>query len=103
MMKNFSGSVAAVAAVMASVALLLVAVSPVAKAQAQTCNVTELSSCFPAYLGSTPSDTCCQKLNQQAPCFCDYAQDPTLSNFVNSTAARNIATSCNVTYPTNCS
>ncbi|MED6201490.1 hypothetical protein PIB30_095571 [Stylosanthes scabra] len=100
MMKNFSGSAAAVAAAMAAIALLFVAVSPMAKAQ--TCSVTELSSCFPAFFGSIPSATCCQKLNQQAPCFCNYAKDPTLSNYVNSTAARKIATSCNVTYPTNC-
>ncbi|KAL4317245.1 hypothetical protein HN51_071239 [Arachis hypogaea] len=111
MMKNFFGYAAAVAA-MAAISLLLAAVPPtLVKAQSSpppppspNCSVSELgSSCGLAYaFGTTPTPECCSKLKQQQPCFCYYLKDPSLAQYVNSTNARNIAASCNVTYPTNC-
>ncbi|XP_015966141.1 non-specific lipid-transfer protein 2 [Arachis duranensis] len=111
MMKNFFGYAAAVAA-MAAISLLLAAVPPtLVKAQSPppppsptpNCSVSELSECtIPFAFGSTPTPTCCAKLKQQQPCFCVYLKDPSLAQYVNSSNARKIAASCNVTYPTNC-
>ncbi|GAB2288875.1 hypothetical protein Dimus_023182 [Dionaea muscipula] len=64
---------------------------------AVTCSVTELSPCAAALLSSSPpSSACCNKINEQKPCLCGYSQDPNIGRYVNSPAARKVATTCGV-------
>jgi len=80
------------------VALFLIDVGPVA--EAVTCNPTELSSCLAAITGgSAPSRACCSKLKQQEPCLCGYIKNPALKQYVNSSGAKKVLSSCGVTYP----
>ncbi|GMI73442.1 Tracheary Element Differentiation-related 4 [Hibiscus trionum] len=68
------------------VALCVVAVAVVmfsGRAEAVTCNPTELSSCAPAFTSpAPPSATCCIKLMEQKPCLCEYLKNPSLKQYV---------------------
>nr|GME12182.1 non-specific lipid-transfer protein 2 [Ipomoea batatas] len=66
-----------------------------------TCNVQQLSPCLSALTFDTkPSQLCCQRLNQQKPCFCEYVKNPTLKEYViDSPAAKKAIETCKVTLP----
>ncbi|KAK1258913.1 hypothetical protein QJS04_geneDACA018726 [Acorus gramineus] len=65
-----------------------------------TCNPTELSSCLgPILYGNAPSSTCCQKLKEQQPCFCQYMKNPTYKGIITSANANKTATTCGVPGP----
>ncbi|KAG4168930.1 hypothetical protein ERO13_A12G054800v2 [Gossypium hirsutum] len=88
------------------VALCVVALSVVLfsgesrMAEAVTCNPTELSPCLSAFTSSSPpSAACCSKLKAQKPCLCGYIKNPSLKQYVNSPNAKNVASTCGVTYP----
>nr|GLL39281.1 non-specific lipid-transfer protein 2-like [Ipomoea trifida]GMD49984.1 non-specific lipid-transfer protein 2-like [Ipomoea batatas]GMD51982.1 non-specific lipid-transfer protein 2-like [Ipomoea batatas] len=65
------------------------------------CSLTELEVCLPAMLfGQSPSRECCNKLNEQTPCFCEYMRNPSLRPYVDSPNATKIAAACGVAIPT---
>ncbi|KAE8726718.1 Non-specific lipid-transfer protein 2 [Hibiscus syriacus] len=69
-------------------------------AEAVTCDVSELSPCMEAIMSpKPPSKTCCSKLKEQKPCFCQYLKNPTIKMFVDTPKAKGIASSCGVEYP----
>jgi hypothetical protein len=69
-------------------------------ASAQQCNAGDLAVCAPAIIGgATPTTSCCTSLRSQEPCFCQYAQNPLYSGYINSTNARKTLTSCGIAIP----
>ena len=81
--------------------VLMVEVATIA--EAQNCNPNELLPCSGAILfNASPSDTCCSKLREQTPCFCEYIRNPSYSQYVNSPRAREVASICKVVIPDNC-
>ncbi|KAE8696062.1 Non-specific lipid-transfer protein 2 [Hibiscus syriacus] len=69
-------------------------------AEAVTCDVSELSPCMAAITSpKPPSTTCCSKLKEQKPCFCQYLKNPTIKQFVDTPRAKKIASTCGVEYP----
>ncbi|GKV16738.1 hypothetical protein SLE2022_188770 [Rubroshorea leprosula] len=87
-------------AVAVTLAVVLLVASESQRAEAVTCNPTELSPCLSAITsGSPPSDACCGKLREQKPCLCGYLKNPNLKPFVNSPNARKVANTCGVPYP----
>ncbi|KAE8648021.1 hypothetical protein Csa_005848 [Cucumis sativus] len=97
-MKNFPITIVVCIFVVATTVALLNGAPPVV-AQVE-CDPSQLSSCTAAFFGMTPSQTCCNKLREAQPCYCEYINDPDLRSFVNSSAARRIAKSCNISLPT---
>ncbi|KAM0892369.1 hypothetical protein ACQ4PT_025773 [Festuca glaucescens] len=89
-----------------AVAVMMVAPSAaagraMASAADQTCDVGKLIDCGPAIIGGTPpSESCCTNLKAQKGCFCQYAQDPAYSDYINSPNARKTLASCGITFPT---
>ncbi|KAK8517728.1 hypothetical protein V6N13_127885 [Hibiscus sabdariffa] len=68
--------------------------------EAVTCDVSELSPCMAAITSPIPpSTTCCSKLKEQKPCFCQYLKNPTIKQFVDTPKAKKIASTCGVEYP----
>ncbi|KAK7340931.1 hypothetical protein VNO77_21649 [Canavalia gladiata] len=67
--------------------------------EAVNCSPSELSPCAPALGGAPPTSACCQKLIEQKPCLCGYIKDPNLKQYVNSPAARKMASTCGVQIP----
>ncbi|CAD5175732.1 unnamed protein product [Musa acuminata subsp. malaccensis] len=66
--------------------------------EAATCNPTELTPCAAAILKSSPpSSLCCSKLKSQAPCFCQYQKNPSLSRYIS--GGRKVAAACGVPVP----
>nr|GMC69539.1 non-specific lipid-transfer protein 2-like [Ipomoea batatas] len=64
------------------------------------CDVQPLTPCLSALTSNTnPSQLCCQRLNQQKPCFCQYLKNPSLKMYLNSPAAKKAAKTCNVSIP----
>ncbi|KAK4284171.1 hypothetical protein QN277_001039 [Acacia crassicarpa] len=83
------------------VLVLLVAVDLPRTAEAVTCSPIALSPCMAAILSSSPpSNECCDKLKEQKPCLCGYIKNPSLRQYVNSPAAKKVASSCGVPFPT---
>ncbi|KGN53818.1 hypothetical protein Csa_014950 [Cucumis sativus] len=69
-------------------------------ADAITCNTMGLSPCIGAMTSTAPpSTTCCSKLREQQPCFCQYMKNPSLGGYVKSARAKAIISSCGVPYP----
>ncbi|KAI4352189.1 hypothetical protein L6164_006463 [Bauhinia variegata] len=94
-------SAVALCAVMVVVLVLLLE-APVMRVEAVNCDAYELSSCRGAFTSNaTPSDTCCQKLKEQQPCFCGYLKNPSIGQYVNATRAKEVAAACQVAIP-NC-
>ncbi|XP_039122015.1 non-specific lipid-transfer protein 2-like [Dioscorea cayenensis subsp. rotundata] len=80
--------------------LLSVSNAKAAGKPVMTCNPLELSSCADAILsGANPSATCCAKLKQQQPCFCEYVKKPNLKGYINSKNGRKVADTCKVPIP----
>nr|GLL21533.1 non-specific lipid-transfer protein 2 [Ipomoea trifida] len=64
------------------------------------CDVQQLTPCLSALTSNTnPSQLCCQRLNQQKPCFCQYLKNPSLKMYLNSPAAKKAAKTCKVSIP----
>nr|GMC48086.1 non-specific lipid-transfer protein 2-like [Ipomoea batatas] len=64
------------------------------------CDVQQLTPCLSALTSNTnPSQLCCQRLNQQKPCFCQYLKNSSLKMYLNSPAAKKAAKTCNVSIP----
>lgn len=86
----------------ASLALLVVVVMVVLlvetpTTEAVTCSPVQLSPCAPAIISSQPpSSACCSKLKEQKPCLCTYYRNPTLRQYINSPAAKRVASTCKV-------
>ncbi|XP_020594277.1 non-specific lipid-transfer protein 2-like [Phalaenopsis equestris] len=67
---------------------------------ALTCNPMELSPCMSAILSSAPpSASCCSKLKEQQPCFCQYEKNPQLKGYMNSSNSNKVANFCEVPIP----
>nr|GMC73942.1 non-specific lipid-transfer protein 2-like [Ipomoea batatas]GMD57806.1 non-specific lipid-transfer protein 2-like [Ipomoea batatas]GME03018.1 non-specific lipid-transfer protein 2-like [Ipomoea batatas] len=84
--------------------LMILAVLLLLLAEAQfssaACNVQQLTPCLSALTSNTkPSQLCCQRLNQQKPCFCEYLKNPNLKAYVNSPAAKKAIKTCKVSIP----
>nr|GMD70952.1 non-specific lipid-transfer protein 2-like [Ipomoea batatas] len=89
---------------MKSFNLMIVAMLMLLLAEAQfssaACDVQQLTPCVSALTSNTnPSQLCCQRLNQQKPCFCQYLKNPSLKMYLNSPAAKKAAKTCNVSIP----
>ncbi|ESQ30648.1 hypothetical protein EUTSA_v10011892mg [Eutrema salsugineum] len=83
-------------------AILLMTVAKVPVAEGVTCSPTELASCAPAFMSSSPpSASCCAKLREQKPCLCGYLRNPSLRQYVSSPNAKKVANSCKIASP-NC-
>ncbi|KAI9127874.1 hypothetical protein K1719_000867 [Acacia pycnantha] len=83
------------------VLVLLVAVDLPHTAEAVTCSLIALSPCMAAISSSSPpSSECCDKLKEQKACLCGYLKNPSLRQYVNSPAAKKVASSCGVPFPT---
>ncbi|KAK7310079.1 hypothetical protein RJT34_07318 [Clitoria ternatea] len=69
-----------------------------------SCNVMELVPCANAFTTWTPpSPECCDRLKEQQPlCICQYMNDPTLENFINTPNAKMVSDSCGSPMPTDC-
>ncbi|KAL4582502.1 hypothetical protein LXL04_007052 [Taraxacum kok-saghyz] len=80
--------------------LLMMLLNNVEKSNAATCNPQELLPCA-AFLssGAKPSVACCSKLKAQQPCFCGYAKNPSLGQYINSPNARKVASACGISIP----
>ncbi|WVZ59546.1 hypothetical protein U9M48_009671 [Paspalum notatum var. saurae] len=91
----------AVAAMLVALALIVAVVAGGARgAAAQQCNAAELVVCAPAIIsGAAPTASCCSNLRAQEGCFCQYAQEPAYSGYINSPNARRALTACGVTVP----
>nr|GMC79763.1 Retrovirus-related Pol polyprotein from transposon RE1 [Ipomoea batatas] len=64
------------------------------------CDVQQLTPCLSALTSNTkPSQLCCQRLNQQKPCFCEYLKNPNLKTYVNSHAAKKAIKTCKISIP----
>ncbi|GMH17058.1 hypothetical protein Nepgr_018899 [Nepenthes gracilis] len=92
------------AVVVATLLLVMVMVMVMGEGQvamaAVTCSPVQLSSCANAIISSSPpSELCCTKIREQAPCLCQYMRDPTLSKFINTPNARKVAASCGTPFP----
>ncbi|GAA0167854.1 hypothetical protein LIER_22697 [Lithospermum erythrorhizon] len=71
-----------------------------AKVSNAACNAGSLSPCLSAIQnGGAPSGTCCKNLKAQQGCLCQFARDPNVSKYVNSSNARKVASSCGVRIP----
>ncbi|KAK7308256.1 hypothetical protein VNO77_41858 [Canavalia gladiata] len=70
---------------------------------AESCNIMELVPCANAFTTSTlPSPECCERLKEQQSCICQYMNDPTLVNFINTPNAKLISDTCGSPIPSNC-
>nr|GLL21525.1 hypothetical protein CDL12_25271 [Ipomoea trifida] len=66
-----------------------------------TCDAKQLNPCLSALTFNLhPPPQCCERLNQQKPCFCQYVKNPNLKDYlVNSAAAKKVYELCKVTMP----
>nr|GME07162.1 Non-specific lipid-transfer protein 2 [Ipomoea batatas] len=66
-----------------------------------TCDAKQLNPCLSALTFNLhPPPQCCERLNQQKPCFCQYVKNPKLKDYlVNSAAANKVYELCKVTMP----
>nr|GMC80157.1 non-specific lipid-transfer protein 2-like [Ipomoea batatas] len=66
-----------------------------------TCDAKQLNPCLSALTFNLhPPPQCCERLNQQKPCFCQYVKNPKLKDYlVNSAAAKKVYELCKVTMP----
>ncbi|KAB2611859.1 non-specific lipid-transfer protein 2-like [Pyrus ussuriensis x Pyrus communis] len=68
--------------------------------EAVTCSPLELSPCLEAIRsGAPPSATCCEKLKEQQPCFCEYIKNPVLKPYIDNPNAKKVASACGVPFP----
>ncbi|KAG6471663.1 non-specific lipid-transfer protein 2-like [Zingiber officinale] len=75
----------------------LVVVGP---SESATCNPLDLIPCSAAVLsGAQPSPSCCAKLKEQRPCFCQYSKNPNLKQYVNSGNGKKTLATCGVAVP----
>ncbi|CDO98409.1 unnamed protein product [Coffea canephora] len=65
---------------------------------AVTCDPNALSPCASAFTSSV-SQTCCIKIKEQKPCFCEYATNPKYRAFLDSPIAKKISKACNIPIP----
>uniref|UniRef100_A0A803M496 Bifunctional inhibitor/plant lipid transfer protein/seed storage helical domain-containing protein n=1 Tax=Chenopodium quinoa TaxID=63459 RepID=A0A803M496_CHEQI len=80
--------------VVVAVAVLL-AVTPAT--EAVTCSPVELTPCAPVIMyNQAPSSACCAKLQEQKPCLCGYAKNPSLKSYIDSPGAKRMASTCKV-------
>lgn len=68
-------------------------------ADAVDCSPSELSPCLEAIRSSSvmPSSTCCVKMEEQAPCLCQYAKIPEWKPFIS--GGQRVAAVCGVNLP----
>ncbi|CAK9324967.1 unnamed protein product [Citrullus colocynthis] len=68
-------------------------------ADAVDCSPSELSPCLEAIRSSSvmPSSTCCVKMEEQAPCLCQYAKIPEWKPFIS--GGQRVAAACSVNLP----
>ncbi|PKU61913.1 non-specific lipid-transfer protein 2 [Dendrobium catenatum] len=67
---------------------------------AVTCNPMELSPCANAILSTAPpTASCCSKLKEQQPCFCQYERNPQLKEYIKSSNSNKVASICKVPVP----
>nr|GLL21531.1 Non-specific lipid-transfer protein 2 [Ipomoea trifida] len=61
-----------------------------------TCDAKQLNPCLSALTFNLhPPPQCCERLNQQKPCFCQYVKNPKLKDYlVNSAAAKKVYELC---------
>nr|GMC79767.1 non-specific lipid-transfer protein 2-like [Ipomoea batatas] len=61
-----------------------------------TCDAKQLNPCLSALTFNLhPPPQCCERLNQQKPCFCQYVKNPNLKDYlVNSAAAKKVYELC---------
>ncbi|KNA07508.1 hypothetical protein SOVF_171160 [Spinacia oleracea] len=65
--------------------------------EAVTCSPVELTPCAPVIMyNQAPSNACCEKMQEQKPCLCGYAKNPTLKSYINSPGAKRMASTCKV-------
>ncbi|CAO2825377.1 unnamed protein product [Amaranthus hypochondriacus] len=84
-------------ALLAAVVVVVVLLAKTPATKAVNCSPLELAPCAPAFMSSQePSNSCCAKLQEQKPCLCGYARNPTYKSYVDSPAAKRIASSCKV-------
>lgn len=82
-----------IAFVMSSLALTQVVVSG-------ECYITDLLVCMGAVTGGSPPSTeCCTKLKQVQSCFCEYAKNPLLGQYVTGEGAKKVLTACSLAIP----
>ncbi|KAI3430020.1 AAI domain-containing protein [Psidium guajava] len=62
------------------------------------CDATQLAPCLPSFMPPfpPPTDTCCGKLKEQQPCFCDYMKDPRFGKYVKSPRAKEVLRLCKI-------
>ncbi|ERN17259.1 hypothetical protein AMTRI_Chr12g235180 [Amborella trichopoda] len=64
------------------------------------CDVSTLTPCGRAfYYSQPPTATCCSRLQDQKPCYCQYLKDPRYSGFINSRKGKSILDACKVSIP----
>ncbi|MGD7201726.1 hypothetical protein [Ralstonia pseudosolanacearum] len=65
-----------------------------------TCDPMVLTPCLGSISnGSPPSPKCCSVLKGQQSCFCQYARNPALGQYVNNPNTRKVLRACGVPYP----
>lgn len=80
--------------------MVVLLVGNVPASESVTCQPTELSPCAGSIIGGTkPTPTCCTKLKEQKPCFCQYLKDPNLKKYISSPNAKKVSQACNVPFP----
>ncbi|KAG4184612.1 hypothetical protein ERO13_A09G182200v2 [Gossypium hirsutum] len=65
-------------------------------------NPLEYSSCLNAYKKPPPSAGCCQKMKEQAPCYCEYMKIEDIKRVFDRVEIAKMAKLCGVSYSFTC-
>ncbi|MFQ6656470.1 hypothetical protein Gotur_026569 [Gossypium turneri] len=65
-------------------------------------NPLEYSSCLNAYKKPPPSAGCCQKMKEQAPCYCEYMKIEDVKRVFDRVEIAKMAKLCGVSYSSTC-
>ncbi|KAB2014031.1 hypothetical protein ERO13_D09G176700v2 [Gossypium hirsutum] len=89
--------------VLCVVTLVVVLFSGAEAAPAPKCdNPLEYSSCLNAYKKPPPSAGCCQKMKEQAPCYCEYMKIEDVKRVFDRVEIAKMAKLCGVSYSSTC-
>ena len=87
-------------AVVAALMLALVVLAAAPGGARAACQASQLAVCASAITGGAkPTPGCCANLSAQQGCFCQYAKDPALRQYITSPYARQMLASCNIPVP----
>lgn len=68
------------------------------------CNIIKLLPCYqfindPTLPAPSPDSECCNNLQMEEPCLCDFAKNPIVGPYLDNPAIKKVADACSVTIP----